>query len=93
MHIGLQALALENLQEYFELPENPIAEDESHEETRYAELREVLHTAYYLSQYKWEEGWQPHGPNRHPLKGHVSDAMFFYPLVHTPKNLTVTTQM
>jgi len=54
MHIGLQAL--ENLQGYFEL-----SEDESHEETRYSGLLEVLHTAYDISRYNWENVWQARG--------------------------------
>ena len=91
MHIGLQAL--ENLQAYFELPEDSIAQDESHEETRYAELLEVLHTAYHVSRYNWEKAWQSQGTRRYPLKGHVSESIFFDPLVYTPKNRTATALM
>jgi hypothetical protein len=56
MHTTLHTFGISEL--YFELPEDPTAEDESHEESRYAELSEVLpcyihinHVAYY----DWEE--------------------------------------
>ena len=91
MHIGLQAL--ENLQGYFELSSDSIAEDESHEETRYAGLLEVLHTAYDVSRYNWEKVWLAKGPSRHPLKGHVMESIFFDRLLQTPKSRTATALM
>lgn len=41
----------------FELPEDSATEDESLEETRYAELSEVLHINH-VAYYEWEKLWQ-----------------------------------
>ena len=92
MHTGLQELEILQGSD-FELPEDSIAEDESHEETRYAGLLEVLHTAYDVSRYNWEKVWQARGSSRHPLKGHVMESIFFDPLVQTPKSRTATALM
>jgi hypothetical protein len=92
MHTALQELEI--LQgSSFALSEGSIAEDESHEETRYAELWEVLHTAYDVSRHNWEKGWQSKGPSRHRLKGHVMESIFFDRVVQTPKSRTATALM
>ena len=69
----------------FELPEDSIAQDGSHEETRYAEPLEVLHTAYHVSLYDWKKAWQTVGLGKCPLKGQMANAIFFYPLIFSPK--------
>ena len=86
MYTGLQMFDIPG--SYFELPEDSIAEDESHEKMRYAERLEVLHTAYHVSLYDWEKAWQPKGPNKYPLNEHVANSMFFDPLLYTPNNRT-----
>ena len=91
MQTGLQELEI--LQgSLFALSEGSNAEEESHEETRYAGLLEVLHTACDISRYNWEKVWQARGSSRHPLKGHVVESIFF-DLVQTPKNRTATVLM
>ncbi len=92
MHTALQELEI--LQgSFFALPEGLIAEDESHEETRYAELLEVMHTACDISRYNWEKVWLAKRHHRHPLKGHVMESIFFDRLVQTPKSHTATALM
>jgi hypothetical protein len=74
----------------FEPPKDSIAGDESHEETRYAEPSEVLHTIH-VSIYNWKKAWQSVGLDKVPLKGHMANAIFFYPLFLSPKkNKTAT---
>ena len=60
-----------------ELPEDPIVENESLEEPRYAGRSEVLHTAYYVPLYDWEKTWKPEGADKCPLKGRVRTRYFF----------------
>jgi hypothetical protein len=75
---------------YFELPEDSIVDDESHEETRYAELSEVMYIACHIAPYDWEKSWQPRKGKRCPLKGHVANLIFFNPLLHAAKDTTAT---
>lgn len=90
---------------YFEPSEDPTAEDESHEEmpyaeppedpiaeddeTRYAELLEVAHTALDITCYNWEKLWQTKGAHKRPLKGHVASSIFDR-FICAPKNKTAT---
>jgi hypothetical protein len=84
MHIGLQKLGIPVT--YFELPEDSIAEDESQEATRYAELLEVTHTACHIAQFEWKKYWQPVKGHRNPLKGHTMNSMFFDPFLLIAEN-------
>ena len=72
---------------------NPTAGDETHEETRYAELSEVLHTAHHVAYYEWEKYWQTtrHGAKAHVLKEHAVKSIFFDPLIYAPKQEGTTT--
>jgi len=83
MHTVWQMLDIPVL--YFEPPEDSIAGDESLEQTRYADQREVLHAASVAS-YNWEKAWQPGGANKCPLKGQMADTIFFHPLIYTPND-------
>jgi hypothetical protein len=71
---------------YFDLPSvDPTTEDESHEEARYAELSEVLHTAHHVAYYEWEKYWQGTRAGTRALKEHAAKSIFFDPLIYTPK--------
>jgi hypothetical protein len=74
---------------YAEPPEDPISEDES-DETRYAELLEVAHTALDITRYNWEKFWQSKGAHERPLKGPVASSIFFDRFICAPKNRTAT---
>ncbi len=85
MHAVSQAFGI--LESYFEHPEDsPITEDESHKETRYAEIPEVTHVAY-IAHYDWGKAWRPDGDKEYPLK-ELAAGLFFYRLVCTPMNNT-----
>ena len=68
---------------YFEPPKDSIAGDESHEETRYVEPSEVIHTAQ-VSIYHWKKAWQSVGLDKCPLKGSLANQIFFCPLFLSP---------
>ena len=90
LHTTLEML--DNPGSYFELSDS-IAQDESHEETRYADRLEV-HTVCHVSLFDWETAWKPEGFNQYgyPLR-HSADSIFFDPLVYapaTPKDGTAT---
>src|SRR5258707_15517688 len=61
MYTGMQMLGIPR--SYFELPEDLIVVDESHEETRYAELSDVMYIACHIAPYDWEKSC--------PFKGHL----------------------
>ena len=68
---------------YFSLPGDPVTGDGSHGETRYATLWEVQ-TAWHVSHYDWEKGWEAKGHLRYPLKECAMLVVFFSLLEFTP---------
>ena len=75
---------------HFDLPRDSTAEDESHEETRYAELPEVLHT-HDMSYFDWAKiFWQRVGGGKTRLKGSLANSLFFHRLLASPKSGTAT---
>jgi|SRR5712671_4440699 len=89
MRTGLQMLDMP--ESYFEQSEDSTAEAESHEETRYAGLAEVIHTAHHVQLYDWENTRKAENSKKNPLKGHVANMAFFSLFDCTPKNGPVTT--
>ena len=89
MRTGLEMLGISG--SYFEHPKDPIVEGESHDETRYAGLAEVMHTAHHVSFHDWENTWIAGTSRKNPLKGHAANTVFFDLLDRAPKNRTVTT--
>jgi len=73
---------------YFETSQDSTTVNLTNEETRSAELSEVLHVCG-VAHLQWERFWQANGAYRN-LKEYGATSIFFDRLLFTPRNEMVT---
>jgi hypothetical protein len=74
---------------YFDILGDSVADGESHETTRRAELKEMVHTTF-ITTYEWQQLWVGSGDSRLPLKEPLMNTMFFVPLACTESGMADT---